>query len=128
MHHFGVAQHQAKEKYNKRHSREQPGTGEEEIPAWACKFFQFFEAMESNPSPTAQAAEMATQRRNVVTSVMGRQAPLRPHLGSVLVQLWTETRGSKRARGSMQSRQQQIINVKTERFDTDAMHEQLVEE
>jgi hypothetical protein len=45
MHHFGVAQHQAKEKYNKQHSREQSGASEEEIPAWARKFFQFFEAM-----------------------------------------------------------------------------------
>jgi hypothetical protein len=54
MHHFGVAQRQAKEKYNKPHSRDQSGTGKEEVPAWAQKFFQFFEAMESNPSTSHQ--------------------------------------------------------------------------
>ena len=58
---------------------------------------------------------------------MGRQVPLGPHPGSVPVQLWPETRGSKRASGSVRSRQQQIVNVETERLDTDAMHERLVE-
>jgi hypothetical protein len=33
MPHFGVAQHQTKEKYNEQHSKEQSGTGEEEILA-----------------------------------------------------------------------------------------------
>jgi hypothetical protein len=90
--------------------------------------FQFFEAMESNPSASAQAAEVATQRRNVVTSVMGGQAPLGPHQGSVPVQLRTETRGSDRASGSVQRKQQQIGNVETKKLNTDAMQEQLVAE
>jgi hypothetical protein len=97
MRHFGAAQRQSEELFNQRHSSDQSGTGKEEISPWARQFFQYFEAMESNPSAsTAQAAELATQRRNVVTSIMGRQALLGPHPGTCPVQLPTETRGSNR--------------------------------
>jgi hypothetical protein len=79
MCHFGAAQHQVQELFNQQHSSDQSGVGKEDFPPWAWQFFQYFEAMESNPSASAQAAEVATQRRNLVTSVQGRQAPLRPH-------------------------------------------------
>ena len=71
MHHFGVAMHQAKDYFNEGHSSERSGAGKEEIPAWACQFFWFFNAMESNPSASAQAAELATNRHIVVNSIMG---------------------------------------------------------
>ncbi len=82
MHHFGVEMHQAKDYFNQGHSSKQSGAGEEEIPAWACQFFRFFNDMESNPSASAQAVELATIRRIVVNSIMGQQAPLGPHQGT----------------------------------------------
>jgi hypothetical protein len=69
MRHFGVALRQAKDYFNQGHSSEQTGAGEEEIPAWARHFFRFFNTMESNPSASAQAAELATDRRIVVNSI-----------------------------------------------------------
>ncbi len=77
----------------------------------------------SATSDAEQAAEVATQRRNVVTSVMGRQATLGPHPGNGPVQLWTETRGSNRVSGSVQCRQQQIGNFETERLNNYEMQE-----
>jgi hypothetical protein len=96
MRHFSTVQRQARELFNQRHSSDQSGTGKEDIPPWARHFFRFFEAMENNPSASAQAAEVATQRRNIVSSVMGRQAPLGHHPETGPVQLPTETRGSNR--------------------------------
>jgi hypothetical protein len=78
MGHFGAAQHQAREFFNQQHSSEQSGAGKEEIPAWARQFFWYFEALESNPTASAQAAEIATNRRNFVVSVMGQQAANMP--------------------------------------------------
>ena len=115
MRHFSTAQRQARELFNQRHSSDQSGAGEEDIPQWARQFFRFFEAMESNPSASAQAAEVATQRRNVVSSVMGRQAPLGHHPGTGPVQLPTETRGSNRpVSGSVRRRQQSVGDFETE--------------
>ncbi len=115
MCHFSIAQRQARELFNQRHSSDQSGAGEKDIPPWARYFFRFFEAMENNPSASAQAAEVATQRRNVVTSVMGRQAPLGHHPETGPVQLPTETRGSDRpVSGSVQRRQQSVGDFETE--------------
>ena len=91
MPHFNVALRQAKDYFNQGHSSKQTGAGEEEIPTWARHFFWFFNTMESNPSASAQAAELATDRRIVVNSIVGRQAPLGPHPGDQPVQLRTET-------------------------------------
>jgi hypothetical protein len=67
---------------------------------------------------SAQAAEIATDRRNVVASVMGRQAPLGPHQGNCPVQLWTETRGDRNVvSGSVRRRQQRIGEFGSERLD-----------
>ena len=90
MRHFGVAMRQAKDYFNQGHSSKQSSAGKEEIPAWACQFFWYFNAMESNPSASAQAAELATDRSIVVNSIMGQQAPLEPHQGTQPVQLWTK--------------------------------------
>ncbi len=87
MRHFGVAQHQSQELFSQAHSNDQSGAGEEDIPAWVWKFFQFFKALKSNPSATVQAAELATKRHNVATSFMGRQASYEPHPGGGPVQL-----------------------------------------
>ena len=115
MRHFSTAQRQARELFNQRHSSDQSGAGEEDIPLWARHFFRFFEAIENNPSASAQAAEVATQRRNVVSSVMGRQAPLGHHPGTGPVQLLTETRGSNRpVSGSVRRRQQSVGDFETE--------------
>ena len=71
--------------------------------------------MESNPSALAQAAEVATQKSNVVSSVMGRQAPLGHHPGAGPVQLPTETRGSNwLVSGSVRCRQQSVGDFETE--------------
>ena len=115
MRHFSTAQRQARELFNQRHSSDQSGAGEEDIPLWARHFFRFFEAIENNPSASAQAAEVATQRRNVVSSVMGRQARLGHHPGTGPVQLPTETRGSNRpVSGSVRRRQQSVGDFETE--------------
>jgi hypothetical protein len=70
QHHFGVAQRQTRTYYTQQHSSES-GAGEEEIPAWARSFFWLFDLLEINPSASAQAAELATNRRIVVNSIMG---------------------------------------------------------
>jgi len=116
MRHFSTAQRQARELFNQQHSSDQSGAGEEDVPPWARQFCRFFEAVESNPSASAQAAEVATQRRrNVVSSVMGRQAPLGHHPGTGPVQLPTETRGSNRpVSGSVRRRQQSVGDFETE--------------
>jgi len=63
----------------------------------------------------AQAAEVATQKSNVVSSVMGRQAPLGHHPGTGPVQLPTETRGSNwPVSGSVQRRQQSVGDFEME--------------
>jgi hypothetical protein len=91
MGHFGVAMHQAKDYFNQGHSSKQSGVGKEAIPVWACHFFWFFNAMESTPSASAQATELATNRHIVVNSIMGQQAPLGPHQVDQHVQLRTKT-------------------------------------
>jgi hypothetical protein len=93
------------------------------------KFFQFFEVMESNPSATAQAAQLVTKRRNLATSFMGRQATLGPHLEGGPVQHQTETnRGSNRnVIGYVWHRQNQVGEFEAERLDDDAMNKRCVE-
>ena len=70
MRHFSAVQRQARELFNQQHSSDQSGAGEEDIPPWARQFFPFFEAMKSNLSALAQAAEVATQRHNVVSRLL----------------------------------------------------------
>jgi hypothetical protein len=83
--------------------------------------------MESNPSASAQAAELATDRSIVVNSIMGQQAPLEPHQGTQPVQLWTKTRGVSHENGSVQCVQQQVGNFETVMLDKNAMRDQLME-
>ena len=125
--HFGVALRQARVYYTQQHSSEQSGADEEEIPAWARRFFRFFEVLDSNPSASAQAAELATNRRVVVNSIMGRQATLGPHQGTHPVQLRTETRVSNVGNESVRRVQQRVGNFETETLDENAMRERLVE-
>jgi hypothetical protein len=128
--HFGVALRQAKEYYTRNHSSEQSGAGQEEIPAWARSFFRLFDVMESNPSASAQAAEVATNRRIVVNSIMGRQAPLGPHERTRPVQLRGEVRDAndnERVRGSGGRQQDGVGNFETETLDEGSFRERLVE-
>jgi hypothetical protein len=125
--HFGVALRQARVYYTQQHSSEQTGAGEEEIPAWARRFFRLFEVLDSNPTASAQAAELATNRRVVVNSIMGRQATLGPHQGTHPVQLRTETRVSNVKNESVRRVQQRVGNFETETLDENSMRERLVE-
>jgi hypothetical protein len=83
--------------------------------------------MESNPSASAQAVELATNRRIVVNSIMGWQAPLGPHQGSQPMQLWTKTRGVSDGNGSARRDQEQVGNFEMVTLDENAMRDQLVE-
>ncbi len=121
MQHIGVALHQSNNYFNQGHSSKQLGAGEEEIPAWACHFFWFFNAIVSNPSASAQAAELATDRRIVVNSIMGWQAPLGPHQGTKPVQLPTKTRGVSDGNGSVGHGQQQVGDFETVTLDKNSM-------
>ncbi len=125
MRHFSVAWRQAKDYFNQGHSSKQTGAGEEEIPAWARHFFRFFNTMESNPSASAQAAELATDRRIVVNSIVGRQAPLGPHPGDQPVQLRTETTRGVLSDGNGGARrgQQRVGNFETVTFDENSMRD-----
>ncbi len=101
---------QAKDYFNQGHSSKQTGAGKEEIPAWARRFFRFFNAMESNPSASAQAAELATGRRIVVNS------------------LRTETtRGVSDGNWGVRRGQQWVGNFKMVTFDENSMRDRLVE-
>ena len=128
MPHFNVALHQAKDYFNQGHSSKQTSAGKEEIPAWARHFFRFFNAMESNPTASAQATELATVRRTVVNSIVGWQAPLGPHQGTQPVQLWMETtRGVSDGNGGVQRGQQRVGNFETVMLDGNSMCDRLVE-
>ena len=128
MRHFSVALHQAKDYFNQGHSSKQTGAGEEEIPAWACHFFRFFNAVESNPSASAQAAELAADRHIFVNSIMGQQAPLGPHQGTQPVQLCTKTRGVSDRNGSVWCGQQRVGNFEMVTLDENSMRHWLVED
>ncbi len=110
MRHFSVAMHQAKNYFNQGHSSEKSGVGNEEMPVWARHFFWFFNAMESNPSASDQATELATHMRIVVNSIMGWQAPLGPHQEDQPVQLQTEARRLIDGNGSAQCDHQRMGN------------------
>ena len=128
MPHFNVALRQAKDYFNQGHSSKQTGAGKEEIPAWARHFFWFFNAMESNPSASAQATELATDRRSAVNSIVGRQAPLGPHQRTKPVQLRMETtRGVSDGNGGVRHGQQRVGNFETVMFDGNSMRDRLVE-
>jgi hypothetical protein len=86
--------------------------------------FWLFNAMESNPSASAQAAELATGRLIVVISIMGQQAPLGPPQGMQSLQLRSETCDENR---SERGGQRRVGRFKTVRLDKNSMREQLLE-
>ena len=71
LRHFSAASNQARALFDRRHSNDQSGVEHEDIPPWAQQFFRFFESQQSLPSASAQAAEIRSERRSVVSSLMG---------------------------------------------------------
>jgi hypothetical protein len=74
------------------------------------------------PSASAQAAELRSERRSVVSGLIGRQAPLGNHQGQRPVMLRTET---SRNLGTGQMRQMQMGDVNVEVLRDDAMNDRL---
>ncbi len=82
--------------------------------------FRFFESQQNLPSASAQAAEIRSERRSVVSSLMGRQAPLGNSHGQGSVQLRTET---SRNAGSRRMRQMSVGDYNVEVLGNDAMND-----
>jgi hypothetical protein len=76
MRHFSRAQNFARTFFDRDHSNEQSGAGQEEIPEWVRQFFRVFEAQQNQPTRNMQDAAVRDERRSVVASLAGRQAPL----------------------------------------------------
>ena len=128
LRHFSTASNQARALFDRSHSNDQSGTAHEDIPPWAQLFFRLFESLQNMPSASAaaQAAEIRSERRSVVSSLMGRQAPLgisgaqaRP------VQLRTET---SRNAGTGRMRQMFVGDVNMEVVGDNEMQERMNED
>ena len=92
MRHFSRAQNLARTFFDRDHSNEQSGASHEEIPEWVQQFFRVFEAQQNQLTRSAQDAAVREERRSVVASLVGRQAPLGFHRSNVgPIQLRTET-------------------------------------
>jgi hypothetical protein len=66
MRHFGTAERLAQSIWNRNHSNEQSGAGQETIAAWVQQFARLFEAQSNNPSAAAQADAIRDERRMVL--------------------------------------------------------------
>ncbi len=95
------------------------------MPPWAQQFFHLFEAQQNMPSASAQASESRSERRSVVSGLVGRQAPLSNHHGQRPVQLCTET---SRNIGTVRQRQMHMGDFNVEVLGDDTMNEMMDEE
>ena len=120
LQHFSVAQNQARALFDCRHSNDKSGADHEDIPPWAQQFFRFFESQQNLPSASAQSAEIRSERRSVVSSLTGRQAPLGNSHGQGPVQLRTET---SRNAGLGRMRQMSVGDYNVEVVGNDAMND-----
>ena len=110
MRHVGRAQILARSIYDRDHSNEQSGAGQEDIPEWARQFFEVFHAQENHIPANVQAAAARDERRSVVASLVGAQAPLGVR-GGGRAQLRTET---SRNNDAPRMRQQVVGTVDSE--------------
>ena len=76
MRHFSSAQSFAREIFDRDHSNKQSGASQEDIPQWVRHFFRVFEAQQNQVSRNAQDAAVREERRSVIASLVGQQAPL----------------------------------------------------
>lgn len=125
LRHFSAAQNQARALFDRRHSNDQSGADNEDIPPWAQQFFRVFESQQNLPSASAQAAAIRSERRSVVSSLTGRQAPLGNSHGQGPVQLRTET---SRNAGSAGMRQMSVGDYNVEVVGDDAMNDRIDED
>ena len=121
--HVGRAQVLARSFYDRDHSNEQSGAAHEDVPEWARLFFQLFQAQENQVTTNALAAASRDERRSVVASLVGRQAPL-GFRGNGHAQLRTET---ARNNDVPRMRQQIIGDVNSESVRDNADDDVLVE-
>lgn len=109
MRHVGRAQLLARSIYDRDHSNEQSGAGQEDVPEWARRFFEVFQAQENQIPANVQAAVARNERRSVAASLVGAQAPLGFQGGRA--QLRTET---SRNNDAPRMRQQVVGQVNSE--------------
>ena len=76
MRHYSKAQQLAKDIFDRDHSNEPTGVSHEDIPDWVREFFRVFEAQQNQVSRNAQDNAVREERRSVVASLVGQQAPL----------------------------------------------------
>ena len=115
MRHVGRAQILARSLYDRDHSNEPSGAGQEDVPEWARRFFEVFQAQENQIPANAQAAAARSERRSIVASLVGAQAPL-GFQGGARAQLRTET---SRNNDAPRMRQQVVGVVNSEVVDGD---------
>ena len=91
--HVSHAQALAKVYYTRDHSNDQSGANQEDVPEWAQAFYRLFEDSQITNSEATR-----NERRQVVTSLTGRQAPL-GYRGDGPAELRTETSRNEGAVG-----------------------------
>lgn len=101
--------------YDHDHSNEPSGAGQEDVPEWAPRFFEVFQAQENQIPANAQAAAARNERRSIVASLVGVQAPL-GFQGGGRARLRTET---SRNNDALRMRQQVVGVVNSEVVDVD---------
>ena len=69
--HFTAASIQARDIYDHNHLVDQSGAAHKDEPPWAQHFFRLLEAQQNVPSASAQAAELRSERRSVVSGLTG---------------------------------------------------------
>jgi hypothetical protein len=122
---FSMASNQAKELYDRHHSNDQSDAAHEDVPLWAQQFFCLFEAQQNLPSASVQASETRSERRSVVTGLMGRQAPLGNHQRQRPVQLCMET---LRNIGTPRQRQMNMGDFNMEVMGEETINERMDDE
>jgi hypothetical protein len=120
----GRAQLLAQSFYDHDHSNEQSGAAHKDVPKWAKRFFQLFQTTENQITNNAVAEETRNERRSVMSSIVGGQAPLRFWGNSTCAQLRTKT---SRNNNSPRMRRQIIGEVNLERLHAGPDEGDLVE-
>ena len=123
LRHMRNAQNTAQTMYHRDHSNEQTGASQEDVPEWVRQFFRLFEDMQNHETRTAQAARVRNERRNVASSLTGRQAPL-GYCGDAPAELCTETSGNI---GAPALQSQVVVNVNEERRQAENRTDALIE-
>lgn len=122
--HFSRANQLARTIYTRHHSTDTSGAAHEDVPEWARLFFGLFEEQTLQEERNPSAARVRDERRNVASTLVGRQAPLGIRAGNQPVEFRTETSGNI---GTEATIRQVVGEVQVETVNNDALDNLLIE-